>query len=454
MHLANLTTATIKKTSIFIFVIFTATCTFAQVNAPYSRYGVGEFSPPQNIVSRTMGGISTGFVDVSGFLPYAQSINLTNPAALGSLGLNTTIFDFGLDVDRRTLKSKTTSQKYSANNANIAYIQLGFPITPKRMLKKGNAWGVAFGLKPLSKISYKIQENIRVPGIDSTSTLFEGAGGINQVNISTGVRIKNLSFGLTTGYSFGNRDISSRKNFNNDTITYQQSNIETISNFGGAFLNLGVQYAIKLQNKGLLRIGATANLKQTLKGKRDNLVETFYYNDDGTISTIDIIDTSKNISGKVNIPASYSVGFTYTNPHWVTGVDIDFSNLSNYSYFGAKDLTQNAAKFRFGAQYYPANQNTPTNKYWRFVKYRGGFYYGTDYVKLSDSRSDYGVTLGAGLPLTSFQRLRFGDFVTLNTGVEIGQRGNKQNIGVKEGVFRVNFGISMTASWFQKRKYD
>ncbi len=453
MHLANLTTATIKKTSIFIFVLFISTCALAQENAPYSRYGIGDLSPSPNITSRSMGGISTGFVDVSGFLPYSQSINLTNPASLGSL--NTTIFDFGLEVDRRTLKSNLTPQKYSANNAIISYIQLGFPITPKRMLKKGNFWNVAFGLRPISKVNYKVQEDKRVVGIDSTSTIFEGTGGINQVNLSTGIKIKNFSFGVSTGYSFGNRDVNVKKDFVNDTVRYQQSNTDVQARFGGVFLNLGAQYAIKLKNNALLRVGATVNLQQKLKGKKDNSIETFFYNPDGTTSAIDIIDTAKDIPGNITIPASYSVGFTYSNPHWVVGADIDFASWSNFKYFGVKDPTvQNGMKLHVGGQYYPATATTSTNKYWRFVKYRGGFYYGSDYIKLNGNRPDYGVTLGAGLPLTSFQRLRFGDFVTLNTGVEIGQKGNKQNQGVREGIFRVNFGISMTASWFQKRKYD
>ena len=132
---------------------------------------------------------------------------------------------------------------------------------------------------------------------------------------------------------------------------------------------------------------------------------------------------------------------------------MDYAAWSKYRYFGAKDAVQNNVMVHMGAQYYPGK--TTSTKYLNFVKYRGGLYFGNDYVKLGNtSRPIYGVTLGASFPLTTFQRLRVGEFVALNTGVEFGQHGNKNNQSLREGVFRINFGISMSAAWFQKRKYD
>ena len=40
----------------------------------------------------------------------------------------------------------------------------------------------------------------------------------------------------------------------------------------------------------------------------------------------------------------------------------------------------------------------------------------------------------------------------LNTGLEIGNRGNRQT-NVRENLVRINIGISMSARWFEKRKY-
>ena len=463
MHLANSTIVIIKRIALFFSVSLIYTFASAQENSPYSRYGMGDIVPSQNMVSRSMGGITAGFIDSVGFIPYnvlngklyfpSSSINLSNPASLGSL--NTTIFDVGGEIDVRTLKNNNSPQKYTATNTLISYLQLGFPVTPKKMLAKGNFVNIAFGLRPVTRINYKILADKNLPGIDSVTTLYEGTGGISQANFSTGVQIKNFSFGASTGYAFGNRQNSTKLSFKNDTVRYMQSNTQADSRFGGFFLTLGLQYGFRLKNSNVLRFGVTSNLQQNLKAKRDNINETFVYDNNGSTVSIDTITKSINENGKITLPASYTAGFTYTTKHWIVGADIDYAQWSKYRYFGAKDAVQNNTTIHIGAQYFPADPNTVSSKYWRFVKYRAGIYFGNDYVQLNNAnRSDYGLTIGASLPLTSFQRMRVGEFVTLNTGLEFSQHGNKQSQSLRENIIRVNLGISMSATWFQKSKYN
>ena len=114
---------------------------------------------------------------------------------------------------------------------------------------------------------------------------------------------------------------------------------------------------------------------------------------------------------------------------------------------------QNNWLIRAGVQYYPARESSASTKYWNFVKYRAGFYYGPDYIKLNDSRNAYAFTGGASFPLTDLRRLR-GEYVVLNTGFEFGAKGSKQTFSVKENITRINIGISMNARWFVKRSYD
>ncbi len=463
MHLANSTTAVVKRITLFISVSFIYAFASAQENSPYSRYGMGDIVPTQNIVSRSMGGITAGFIDSVGFIPYnvlngvlyfpSSSINLSNPASLGSL--NTTIFEVGGEVDVRTLKSNISPQKYKATNTLISYLQLGFPVTPKKMLAKGNYVNIAFGLRPVTRINYRIQADKRLIGIDSVNTLFEGTGGISQANFSTGIKLKNFSFGASTGYSFGNRQNSTKLSFNNDTVNYMQSNTQADARFGGFFLNLGVQYGIRLKNQNVLRFGASTNLQQNLKAKRDNINETFVYDGNGGVVSIDTVTNSVGQSGTITMPATYTAGFTYTTKHLIIGADVDYAQWSKYRYFGAQDAVKSNTTVHIGAQYFPADPNTLSTQYWKFVKYRAGIYFGNDYVNLNnENRPDYGVTVGASLPLTSFQRMRVGEFVTLNTGIEFSQHGNKQNQSLREGIFRFNVGISMSATWFQKSKYN
>ena len=457
MHLANLTTAGFKRIFGLLLSISVFSVASAQENSPYSRYGIGDIVPNQNIVNRGMGGIAAGYANPNyndhkyvtpAFL--FQSINLVNPASLG--GLNNTIFDVGGEVDIRTLKSTTSPAKYTATNTLISYLQLGFPIASEKMRKKGNSWGVSFGIRPISRINYKIEKNERLVGIDSISTLYEGSGGLNQVNVGTGVKIKNFSFGINAGYSFGTKDYSTKVIPINDTVLYYKSNSQAQSRFGGFFLNLGVQYIIKMKT-GILNLGAYGNLQQNLKATKDNIDETFAFDGNGGTITIDTVSYNNGLSGTVKIPATYGVGFTYTNNHWLWGIDFETSTWKDYRYYGQKDVVANSWMLRGGVQYYPAKENTSSSKYWNFVKYRAGFYYGPDYVKITKSRPSYAVTAGASFPLTSLQRLR-GEYVVLNTGFEFGARGNKQSYSVRENITRINIGISMNARWFQKRSYD
>ena len=442
MHSANSTTAKLKLIFLYSSVFFSSHLASAQENSPYSRYGLGDIVPNRNIVSRGMGGISTGYADY-------LSINLSNPAALSKLLV--TNFDIAGEVDLRRLKSNNAPAQFSSVNTVISYLQFAFPLSTPKMLLKNRQWNVGFGLKPVTRINYKIQENERLSGIDSLETLYEGSGGLNQANISTAVRLNNFSFGVSAGYSFGNREYSTRLNFINDTVPYARSTSEANTRFGGLALTLGTQYRIKLKSGGTILLGASANLQQNLKAKKDNLNASYGFNSSGEIIHIDTVSSGLNQKGILNIPATYSAGFTYTDSsgRFTLGADVDYTEWTKFRDYGKSDALANTTVFHVGGQFQPTT--LPTTKYWSTVKYRAGFYYGNDYVNINKKRSDYAVTLGAGLPL-SFAAY---DFVTFNTGIELGQRGNKQNQSIREGFTRIMIGVSVNANtWLRKRKYD
>jgi hypothetical protein len=445
MHLVNSTTAILKRTSGLVIAVLFSAFSYAQDNSPYSQYGMGDITPNRNIVNRSMGGISAAFADL-------QTLNLNNPAAIS--GVANTVFDVGGAIDIRTLKSNTSPDRFKSANTYISYLQLGFPIKQTRNI----LWGVSFGLKPVTRINYKIETHQHETGIDSVNSVFEGNGGLSQANITTGIRIKNFSFGVTSGYSFGTKDYSRKKEFINDTILYQKSNSEIQTRFGGIFLTLGAQYEFRLKNKSILRVGAYTNLQQNLHATRDDLSQTFNYDGNGGILNIDTVSFKQGNRGTIKYPATYSFGFVYndSNYHWTIGADLDMANWSSYSSLGEKDPNvQNNWTIRVGAQYFPATRTSLATKYWNFVKYRAGFYYGNDYIRLSTDRPEYGATFGAGFPLTSLMsRNPYAGYATLNLGVDIGVRGNKSSQSIRENISRFNIGFTMNSRWFQKLKYD
>ncbi len=436
-----------------LLVTFTAT---AQENSPYSRYGIGDLVPNQNVINRSMGGISAGYADY-------LSINTVNPATYSNFSiyyynqfpalkqLNTS-FELGMEADVRVLKSANPAKKFTNTNALFSYLQIGFPIASKKMEKKGINWGMIIGFKPVSRINYSIEKRERT-AVDSLYTQYQGSGGTSQAFIGTGVRYKNLSIGFNGGYMFGNKDYSTRLTFINDTVSYYRSNSATKTNFGGLFLNAGIQYMIPLKKGNMLRLGAYGSLKQTLKANQDIIRESFVYDANSNDSyRLDSVYEKNSVKGNLIYPSTYGVGFTWTqgSGNWLVGADFETTQWEDYRFYDQTDFVQNSSTIKVGAQYFPAKPGAIGKKYFSFVKYRAGFNYSTGYIKLGNKLPEYAATIGAGFPLTGRTTP---DYVTLNTGLEIGSRGNINN-SVRENVTRFSVGLSMNAGWFRKPKYN
>ena len=72
------------------------TPTQAQINSPFSRYGLGnEILNNQNINSQAMGGFSSAYTP-SMNSSFGQSVNINNPATYGALYMTT--FDLGFSL--------------------------------------------------------------------------------------------------------------------------------------------------------------------------------------------------------------------------------------------------------------------------------------------------------------------------------------------------------------------
>lgn len=421
----------------------------AQENSPYSRYGIGNLVPSGNILNRGMGGISAGFSDPT-------VVNFMNPASYGNL-IYTTL-DLGLSVDTRTIRSTSPQAKFNSANAMISYLNVGFPLLGgnKKAIKNRTGWGVNFGLRPISKIDYKIERSNRTT-IDSMYTLFEGTGGTNEAYIGTGIRTKNFSIGFNTGYLFGNKNYSTRLSFINDTVRYQQSNSSIKTSFGGVFLNGGMQYSIFFDSSSkstgsVMRLGVYGNLNGQYNGSQDILRETYVYDaNSGDALRLDSVYEKNEVKGKVQMPATIGGGFTYENEHLLFGLDFEMTNWNKYSFYGQKDFVKNSWIVKGGIQYLPLLRGS--NRYWNYVKYRAGFYVGPDYINVNSKLPQYGITLGGSFPLKLKKSYYETQYSTLHLALEYGNRGNNNN-SIRENIFRISAGFSLSDIWFRRYKYD
>ena len=462
MQLVNTMMITIRK--LFILVLFALPLiSFSQENSPYSRYGIGNLVPQGNIVSRSMGGISAGFADgptiiagTSKGQATGQSINSVNPATYSNFVYTT--FDIGGQVDTRALKSTNPAGKYTSNNAFISYLQLGFPLLSgnKKALAKNISWGVNMGLKPVSKINYKIEKDSRITGIDSLQTLYEGTGGVNDAFIGTGVRIKNFSFGVNAGYLFGNKSYNTRLTFLNDSVNYLKSNSSTKSDLGGLSFNAGFQYAIQLKKndtaRGTLRIGAYGSLQKQYGASQDILRETFTYDaTTGAPTHLDSVYENNGQKGKVQLPSTYGIGFTVEKEHWLYGADFETTNWNSYTFFGQKDQVSNNWTVKAGVQYLPAQINS--RKYGQFIKYRAGISFGPDYIVADKKLPQMGISIGAGLPMKLKRAFYDNQYSVMNVALEYGSRGNSSN-NIRENIVHISLGFSLSDIWFSRYKYQ
>lgn len=406
------------------------------LNSPYSRYGLGDLLSSYNILSRGMGGVSTAYADY-------QSVNFSNPASYGQL--QSVTYDFGVELDNLSILSKEPPLRFSSTSPIISYVNLGMP------LKKGGGWGFVFGLRPVTRIRYKLLKTETIPlttGNETVTTLFEGNGGAQQFYTGTGFRIGRFNFGVNAGYLFGSKDYSSRRIFQSDTTQFAKSNHQSRANFNGLVFNGGMQYALKLGKQMSLRLGVQGSMQQDLRATRDMIRQTFNYDINGATYQIDSVYAIYDEKGKVRLPTSYSAGFILDRTgKWQIGVDYSRTNWDDYRFFNEKDQVSNNWQLRIGGQLIPVTGKS----YWSNVAYRSGFSIGSDYINLGTPLQKWTFNLGAGLPM---RRVTYtNQFSVINVALEFGQRGTSAS-AVKENYFNLAVGFSMSDIWFIKRKYD
>lgn len=441
--------STINKSRLLILYIFiiSSICVHAQENSPFSRYGLGDLVPSQNIVNRALGGLNSTYTS-------SQSINFDNPASYSNFGVVN--YDIGVTLDRKSLRSASPILKYTAINLTPSYVSLGIPLSIKKKI------GLSFGIRPITRVNYNINESKRInSGKDSILSLYEGDGGLYQGYVGIGKRWGGLSAGFNTGLLFGKKDIVTRTIIIDSFLTYK-SNSSDNTTFGKVFINFGLQYedTIGKAKKTTIRFGLTGNMKQKLSATRVLNRETYTYDFNDNLITIDSIYNSGNQSGTVEMPATYTAGFSLNGlgsdkglifQKSMIGVEYTTSQWSKYKYFGEPDRLMNSWQARIGAQLTP--KVIYDKSYWSLVTYRAGFYLGKEAVNADGNGLPiYGITIGAGFPLLKYRSYDYQSTV-LNTTFEMGKRGNSKN-NITESFFRFAVSVNLSDRWFIKRKYD
>lgn len=443
----------------------------AQENSPFSRYGLGDIYPSQNIATRGMGGVSAAYVN-------DQALNTVNPASYSALkfvqlyggsrgGLIS--YDIGISMDARTLRNSALGETYKSTNLLPSYLQFGVPLSSKADFKKRGA-ALVFGLRPLTRIHYSIADS-STNSAYIKSTLYEGNGGLNQVFVGFAKRFNNLSLGVNAGYGFGSKEISTRIALQNDSVHYYKSNSALNTDFWGTFVTPGITYTIKLNEikkkanstyseAYFLRLGASATLNYSLKATTDTLQETFEYNSSGGTTSIDTVLNSGGIQGNIKVPSTYNAGFMLSKKYmiggvavankWSIGADFSTAKWTDFRYYGKPDQLVNSWMLRAGGEFVPSLTST---SFFSRSTYRLGVYTGKDYINADGNEYKVrALTMGFGFYVKKYSNYD-NNSTFVNTALEFGKRGSSVN-NISENFFKLSVGLSLADLWFTRRKYE
>lgn len=434
MHSVKPTTRLDGILSVSAVLLLCAQASQAQENSPYSRFGLGDPLNAQNIVSRSMGGLSIGFADY-------QAVNFVNPASYANLKVTT--LDVGVEVSSRTLRTSTPVKRFNSKYMIPTYLQIGMPLSKKKN------WGLNMGMVPLTRINYNLSTRTRISGIDSVLYNYMGKGGTYQAFMGTGFGGKKLSVGVNAGYRFGNKLYNTRVILVNDTVPYRKTNSADTTRFGGLYAEGGLMYTIALNKTTKLRLGVTGSLQQKMQAARDISRETFEYSASNGIDIVDSVYRRLDDKGEIVYPKTFGFGFSVdAEGKWLFGAEFQRVMWGDYRYYGAADPLRHSWTMRAGGQYLP---DINGKGYWSRVIYRAGFSYGTDPVVVAKPMNQLLMTAGVALPVR--RSFYTNQFTTVNLAIEAGARGNKSS-ALRENLFRVAMGLNLSDIWFNPRKYD
>ena len=395
-------------------------------NAPYSRYGIGELRNGLNTPLKGMGSISSAY-----FNPY--NVNTDNPASYATLKLTT--YEAGGEGSVRTVI--TNDQSFGTGTATLSHLTVGIPL--------GKNGGLAFGLRPNSRVYYRMRDSVTLDGMGPSIRTYDGDGSTNYAFIGAAGSYNGFHAGFNFGYLFGTIRNSSILQKQYDTVNARNSDFSNYTKIGGIYWKVGVLYDKKLKEKLNLHIGGTATLSQDVNAKKDSFGIAWRYS-----NGVPIADTAINIEGlkgQIRLPLSYSLGVLLVGgDQWMAGVDFSAMQWSQFRNYGIADSVDNAYKIGVGGEYTP--NATSLYNYFQRVSYRLGFYYGQDYIKLHNTTINYyALTLGASLPFKRSQD-------RIHTAFELGRRGTEANGLIRENFYKLSLGITLNDKWFVKRKYD
>jgi hypothetical protein len=407
--------------------------------SPYSRYALGDVFSSTTTRNASMGGI--GIATDNSF-----SINRLNPASYADILFTT------MDVSAFGQVSglRSSSQTVFPITGGIHDAAFAFPSNKGPVL--------VMGFSPFTSVGYQITTFRNITIDDSTfreRIQYAGNGGLNQAFVGAAGKLldKRLSIGANARFLFGNtRYTWASRVMINDSIGASGYNIIGVVRevyLSGWGFQGGITYQDTLRRNKLIlwKLGAIGEYNLPLQG--DLFSE--YTN---TLAS-DTLQSSQE--GTVGIPVKFGLGLGIYRPnYWSVGLDFTYRNWSGLTYFGEALNLSREMRVAVGTEWTP---DPESDRYRRRINYRAGFYYKQSYISLDGKAlSDYGLTLGLGLPGSKkgVNRFSVGRLTSrVNLSAELGRRGALQaGQELEEWYAFLRLGFTINDRWFIRRVVD
>ena len=424
----------LKATLLFgLTMLVLANASFAQneISQPYSIFGIGVVNKSSNGILNGMGGTSYAMQS-----PYY--INFRNPASYAAFDSLSFVADIAASIYVSSLISSDVSVSQKNTYVRPDYVAIGLPVT--------RHWRTSVGIVPYSTVGYDMVDSRTVDPIGKVSYEYSGKGGLNQLYWGNAFRLcKGLSIGLNAAYMFGSIYNSSRTEFSGSY--FYNTNITDAYHLDGIYLNAGLQYLFKVKDKHQIGLGAVYGNTAYIWA-RENLLINYYQGTFSAVTTYDTALCDNTSRGNLHIPQSVGGGISYTYKEKISvAADVTWNNWSHYKFMQHSDSLQDAISASVGFQYVP---DPLSPKFFKRLAVRVGAHYSTGEFFLRDKPiSEFGVSLGIGIPLTTFNT-----HSSINLMFEYGKMGTMANELVRQNYFRFTLCFTLQEKWYQRMKIE
>ena len=377
----------------------------------YTIFGIGDLRLTGDARSNAMGYTGVGIAD-------GLSLNVNAPATWSRIS------ETRLDASllHESFHSTDGNKSLTLSITNFSGAALAVPVSQR--------FGITIvgSMKPYSNKDYDVFTSGTQQGMEYVVN-HEGSGGLGKAQIGVSLSpFPLISAGASFNYIFGSLEnsrtlIPVTLGYEGGTTTGRTSTNAISGTVGVLVRGSGTPFALLEP----FSVGAVITTKSYLKAEGEFLFEF-----PAEADTIDVIVSDIPIPVAVGIGASCQLG-----DRWVIAADM-FAQA-----WGSVTLT---VPTRDAVLYGVVIERSPSRAagsgFWDRLSLRiGSYLYQTYYVVNGEGIDEWGVTAGLGIPFSGENRL--------NVSFEYGGRGNTGNNLIKEDIFRLTFGLSLSELWFQ-----